>query len=606
MKRLFLMLGCSLLTASILTAQEKAIQNVHYKLMEGYSSSRAFARHTLFIPDIPGYTTIKCDLHLHTQYSDGQVTPVMRVHEAYVEGLDAIALTEHQPKPRSKSESEDCNISYEKAKKLADSKGIMLIRSLEITGAEPIGHLNLHFIKDCNDYMPADKNLTDVLIEEYIEKAASEGAYITTNHPGWPDKNSILSDLIVRQIEKKNIRGIEIFNNEEFYPLAIDYANKYNLSHIAATDAHWPIAFLYDLNKIHRPMTFVFAKEKTEESMKEALLAGRTIAWADHFLTGNEALLKRFLKSSLKVVSLKIENNRLTACIKNDTEISYLLDNGYDDQRIFIPAHGSCIITQDAFLLQTSYKVKNMYVSSTDVLEIPLSYLFADLEKGEYPYVKEGSIQLTDKGLSFDLICPEGDTYYTLDGTEPTNASTRYTGTILLKEYAKLKACSYNNGKRGPIYERVIAFSSPVKCKGKKNGLSYRYYEGAFTSVWEIEKKGELKKTGEVDVPSEKTVGRSDYYGYVFEGFIYIPVSGLYQFKLSSNDASNLQIRDIVVVDNVDGVAESCGNIYLQKGYHPVKFRFYDGWGGDFFRAYWAIPGKPLMEIIPATQFILQ
>lgn len=608
MKKMFVMMGCGLLTASALTAQEKVVQNVQYELMEGYSSSRAFSRHTLSIPDIPGYTTIKSDLHLHTQYSDGQVTPVMRVHEAYVEGLDAITLTDHQPTPRAKSESEDCNISYEKAKKLAESKGIMLIRSLEITGAEPVGHLNVHFIEDCNVYMPADKKLTDALIEEYIEKAAAEGAYITTNHPGWPDKNSILPELIVRQIEKKNIRGIEIFNNEEFYPLAIDHANKYNLSHIGATDAHWPTSFLYDLKETHRPMTLIFAKEKTPEGMKEALLAGRTIAWADNTLTGNVALLKSFLKASLKVVSYKVENNKVTARIQNDTEISYLLDNGDHDQRIRIPAHGSCMITKDVSLLQTSYKVRNMYVSSTNFLEIPLSYLFANLDEGDYPYVEERSIQLTDQGLSFSLSCPEGETYYTLDGSEPTNASTRYTGTITLKEYATLKACSYQNGKRGPIYERIMGFSSPVKCKAKKNGLSYSYYEGKFSNIWEIEKKGELKKTGIAEKPSDKTEGQTnfDYFGYVYEGFIYAPETGLYKFKLGSNDAANLQIRDIVVVDNPDGVTESYGRVYLQKGYHPVKFRFYEGWGGEFFNAYWAIPGNSVMEIIPTTQFFVQ
>ena len=342
--------------------------------------------------------------------------------------------------------------------------------------------------------------------------------------------------------------------------------------------------------------------------MKEALLAGRAIAWANNTLTGNETLLKSFLKASLKVESLKVENNKLTACVKNDTEISYLLDNGDYDQRIRIPAHGSCMITQDVASLQTSYKVKNMYVSSTDVLEIPLSFLLAKLEESEFPYVQERSIKLTDEGLSFNLTCPEGETYYTLDGTEPTKASTRYTGTVMLKEYATLKACSYKDGKRSPIYERVMGFSSPVKCKAKKNGLSYSYYEGKFSNIWEVEKKGELKKTGIADKPTAKTEGQTnfDYYGYVYEGFIYAPVTGLYTFKLGSNDASNLQIRDIIVVDNIDGVTEAYGKVYLQKGYHPVKFRFYEGWGGEFFNAYWAVPGKDLMEIIPATQFFIQ
>lgn len=34
------------------------------------------------VPDLPGYKTLKCDFHLHTYYSDGHVTPEMRVLEA--------------------------------------------------------------------------------------------------------------------------------------------------------------------------------------------------------------------------------------------------------------------------------------------------------------------------------------------------------------------------------------------------------------------------------------------------------------------------------------------------------------------------------------------
>jgi hypothetical protein len=46
-------------------------------------------------PDILGYKTLKCDFHLHTVFSDGQVWPTTRVDEAVREGLDAIAITDH-------------------------------------------------------------------------------------------------------------------------------------------------------------------------------------------------------------------------------------------------------------------------------------------------------------------------------------------------------------------------------------------------------------------------------------------------------------------------------------------------------------------------------
>ena len=47
------------------------------------------------IPDIPGYQTLICDFHMHTVFSDGRVWPTVRVDEAWREGLDAIAITDH-------------------------------------------------------------------------------------------------------------------------------------------------------------------------------------------------------------------------------------------------------------------------------------------------------------------------------------------------------------------------------------------------------------------------------------------------------------------------------------------------------------------------------
>ena len=55
----------------------------------------------------------------------------MRVLEAWAEGLDAISITDHQPVPRSHTETKDCNVSYNKAFPMAESKGITLIKGLE-------------------------------------------------------------------------------------------------------------------------------------------------------------------------------------------------------------------------------------------------------------------------------------------------------------------------------------------------------------------------------------------------------------------------------------------------------------------------------------------
>jgi len=57
--------------------------------------SQTRARVPIKIPDIPGYITLKCDFHIHTVFSDGTVWPHIRAEEAWREGLDAIAITDH-------------------------------------------------------------------------------------------------------------------------------------------------------------------------------------------------------------------------------------------------------------------------------------------------------------------------------------------------------------------------------------------------------------------------------------------------------------------------------------------------------------------------------
>lgn len=42
-----------------------------------------------------GFHVLKCDFHTHTIFSDGRVWPTMRVDEAWKDGLDAIAITDH-------------------------------------------------------------------------------------------------------------------------------------------------------------------------------------------------------------------------------------------------------------------------------------------------------------------------------------------------------------------------------------------------------------------------------------------------------------------------------------------------------------------------------
>ena len=59
------------------------------------STAMAQVRGYLPVPDVPGFKTLKGDFHLHTVFSDGDVWPTVRVSEAWRDGLDVIAITDH-------------------------------------------------------------------------------------------------------------------------------------------------------------------------------------------------------------------------------------------------------------------------------------------------------------------------------------------------------------------------------------------------------------------------------------------------------------------------------------------------------------------------------
>ena len=60
-----------------------------------HSKATDAVRREIVIPGVNGYNAYKADLHIHSVYSDGDVTPEYRVREAWNDGLDVIAMTDH-------------------------------------------------------------------------------------------------------------------------------------------------------------------------------------------------------------------------------------------------------------------------------------------------------------------------------------------------------------------------------------------------------------------------------------------------------------------------------------------------------------------------------
>ena len=253
------------------------------------------SRVNIVLPQVNGYNIYKADLHTHTFYSDGHVSPEFRVIEAWNDGLDVLAVTEHieyrslerdmiefmrgyvkedakainwsivSEPADDKGIQTDLDMSVRLAQKEAKKYGLVIIPGAEISRApETTGHFNLLFTTD-NDaiYHP------DPL--ESMKNAKAQGALIIHNHPGWRRPSLDMIDFEKKIYPMGILDGIEVMNQLDFYPRAIERAKEYGLFMMSNTDMHASTYEYYRLNGALRNMTLIFAKDKSLESLKEAL-----------------------------------------------------------------------------------------------------------------------------------------------------------------------------------------------------------------------------------------------------------------------------------------------------------------------------------------------
>lgn len=280
------------------------------------------ARREISLPNLPGYLTLKCDFHIHTVFSDGVVWPTVRVEEAWEDGLDAIAITDHiegNPKklPGQKHQA------YEIALPAARAKNILLVKGGEISRGMPPGHFNALFVTDVNaldlpDYMDA------------LKEAHRQGGFIFWNHPGWqkqqPDTTRWMAEH-ERIYQSGLMQGIEVFNEKEWYPEALQWAKEKKLTMMGNSDIHDVFNKLYDRELFPvRPITLVFARERTEASLKEALLANRTALLFFNKLIGPAEYVNPMVNQSIEISKpFLVRDGYLYFEMRNHSDIAFTL-----------------------------------------------------------------------------------------------------------------------------------------------------------------------------------------------------------------------------------------------------------------------------------------
>ena len=195
---------------------------------------------------------------------------------------------------------------------------------------------------------------------------------------------------------------------------------------------------------------------------------------------------------------------------------------------------------------------------------------------------------------------------YTLDGSEPTEESFLYKHPFSLNKTTQVKARGFKEGYHPSRVLSIIALKAELKdalsVHPVQNGVTYKYFEGNYQKVTDIEKTP-LLRTGVLSKPSIQGASRTDHFGYIFSGLIKVPENGVYTFQTSSDDGSVLYIDNELVVNN-DGshaAIPATGFIALEKGFHSYKLYYFEDYEGEHLSWAWKLPSSETLVPIPSS-----
>jgi large repetitive protein len=128
-------------------------------------------------------------------------------------------------------------------------------------------------------------------------------------------------------------------------------------------------------------------------------------------------------------------------------------------------------------------------------------------------------------------------------------------------------------------------FSNSVAAAAIYSGLTYQYYQGAYTTLPNFNNITPVS-TGVTPNVSLAPAQQGTNYAFLWQGYINIRKAGTYTFETNSDDGSKVWIGNAIYdpnqtpVVNNDGVHTArsrTGNITLAVGYYPINIAYFQG-----------------------------
>ena len=146
----------------------------------------------------------------------------------------------------------------------------------------------------------------------------------------------------------------------------------------------------------------------------------------------------------------------------------------------------------------------------------------------------------------------------------------------------------------------------PLKIESKENFVSYQYFE--FTNYSnDVNKLDNMTpvKEGVVKGFSRSPRKRNKNYGFIFDAWIYLPKDGNYTFYITADNAAKLYVDGNYWATGYEnkGMHEGSKSGHFNKGYYPIKVKFFQNSGGHSLSVRYSGPGISKRSIPSSVLF---
>ena len=192
---------------------------------------------------------------------------------------------------------------------------------------------------------------------------------------------------------------------------------------------------------------------------------------------------------------------------------------------------------------------------------------------------------------------------YTIDGSAPDRRSLLYSRPLVFRSTQNIRARAFTPGRwNSPIV------SQQVNRVGGDNGVHYTCFSVPVSNLADSTVAAlHDGKTGWLYnfVACPDSSRRGDY-TVLYSGYLWIDTSGEYTFGTESDDGSRLFVDGVCVVDNdgYHGARGVFGKRTLERGYHSLQLRFFQGGGASVLKVTYEGPGVSRQPIPPDKLFL--